>query len=67
MDLIGWLEEEREVWMFKTKNDEPREFLKHAPSAIGDFLVHAAGCRRVDFALAEFLFGGVEAWMMGCG
>lgn len=42
------------------KNNEPRQLLKHAACAIGDFLIHASGLDRVNFALAEFLFGGVE-------
>ena len=42
----------------------PSDLLEHAPRAIGDFLIHAARFGGVDFALAEFLFGSVETWIV---
>lgn len=41
----------------------PGHLLEHAAGLVGDFFVHAALLGWIDFALAVFLFDGVEAWM----
>lgn len=43
------------------KRNLPSSLLEQPPRLIRHFLVHAALLRGIDFPLAEFLLGGVEA------
>lgn len=52
--------------MYEILNNSPTHLLKHAPCLIGNFFIHAALFRGIDFSVAEFFFEGVEAWRCGC-
>ena len=44
----------------RTNEGLPRKFLKHAPSTVGDFFVHATGLLGIDLSLTELLLSSVE-------
>jgi hypothetical protein len=48
--------------VYLEERNAPSDFLKEASRTISDLLVGAAHFLRIEFASAEFLLYGVEAW-----